>query len=82
MKTVIDIGDALKHGSARLCLPRMTQDEFWKFCQRNPELNVELSADGDLIFYSPTGGGTGNRNSRITRYLAEWTDAKRPGSVL
>lgn len=70
--TVINIGDALEHGSARLRLPRMTQNEFWAFCQRNPELDVELSVEGDLIFYSPTGGGTGNRNNELTRQLGNW----------
>jgi Uma2 family endonuclease len=80
MQTVIDIGDVLKYGSARLCLPRMTQDEFWRFCQRNPELNVELNADGDLIFYSPTGAGTGHRNIALSRYLDEW--AERDGGGL
>lgn len=79
MTLTIDLGDLLAEGHATLRLPRISQDKFWKFCQRNPELNVELSADGDLIFYPPTGGGTGNRNSHITRYLDEWAETDGSG---
>lgn len=75
MATVIDIGDALQHGAATLRLPRMTPEEFWEFCRRNPELNVERNVEGDLIFYSPTGAGTGNRNSELTRQLGNWAVA-------
>ena len=81
MATVIDIGDALQHGAATLRLPQMTPEEFWEFCQRNPELNVERNAEGDLIFYSPTGGGTGSRNIRISRYLDEWAENDGGGTA-
>ncbi len=76
MATVIDIGDALQHGAATLRLPRMTPDEFWEFCRRNPELNVERNAEGAIVFFSPTGGGTGKRNSELTRQLGNWAVAQ------
>jgi Uma2 family endonuclease len=75
MATVIDIGDVLQHGAATLRLPRMTPEEFWEFCRRNPELNVERNVEGDLVFYSPTGSGTGRRNSELTRQLGNWAVA-------
>jgi Uma2 family endonuclease len=34
-------------------------------CQANPEAVLELAADGTLIVMTPTGGETGQRNSRL-----------------
>lgn len=41
----------------------------------NPELRLELTAQGELIVTSPTGGKTGRRNSRILQRLLNWSDA-------
>ncbi len=38
----------------------------------NPELKVEQTADGEMVFMSPTGGETGLRNSEITAALVIW----------
>ena len=38
----------------------------------NPELNVEQTADGEMVFMSPTGGESGLRNSEINADLVIW----------
>jgi Uma2 family endonuclease len=38
----------------------------------NPELKVEQTADGEMVFMSPTGGESGLRNSDINADLVIW----------
>ncbi len=57
---------------------RVTHRQFFELCKDNPELRLELTAQGELIAMSPTGSKTGLRNTVIIRQLAEW--AKRDGN--
>jgi Uma2 family endonuclease len=79
MAQLIDSQKALGGGPETPLLPRMSFDAFWNFCQRNPDQQVELNAQGELIFMSPTGGTTGNRNVKILRFLDEWADEDATG---
>jgi len=81
MNSTIDLGDILTHGHDSLRLPRMSFDEFWSLCRQNPGLQVELSSEGDLVFMSPTGGRTGNRNATILRQLGDWADQNGAGLI-
>jgi Uma2 family endonuclease len=51
---------------------RLTDEQFYRLCEDNPELRLELTAEGELIVMSPTGSKTGLRNSRLTTQLGEW----------
>jgi len=51
---------------------RLTDDQFYRLCEDNPEMRLELSARGELIVMSPTGSKTGLRNSRLTTQLGNW----------
>jgi Uma2 family endonuclease len=78
----VDFGNALKSGGVSLRLPEMSHAEFYEFCQRNPALNVELSADGAIILMSPVDFHTDTINSRIVSKLIIWNDAlPEPGEV-
>ncbi len=57
---------------------RVTHQQFFQLCKDNPELRLELTAQGELIAMSPTGSKTGLRNTVIIRQLAEW--AERDGN--
>jgi Uma2 family endonuclease len=61
------------------CHP-MTDEEFMEFCQEHPDLNFEMTAEGELIVMAPTHSLTGARNSRICRYLDIWTEQDGRGS--
>lgn len=59
-------------GLAPLLLPpelRLTPEQFSLLCEANPEAMLELSADGQLITMSPTGGETGARNHSLSLAL-------------
>ena len=62
-------------------LNRMSDDEFYVFCRRNPEQKFERRADGTIEVLTMTGGTTGNRNSELLTDLTIWNRQGRPGFV-
>jgi Uma2 family endonuclease len=62
---------------APLLLPhdlRLTPEQFALVCVANPDAVLELTADGQLITMTPTGGETGRRNTRLLTRLQSWAD--------
>jgi Uma2 family endonuclease len=59
----------------------LTDDEFLKFCQQNPELRIESTANGALIVMPPTGGGSGKRNADLTVDVGLWNRQTDLGAV-
>lgn len=57
----------------------LTDEQFLQLCQQNRDLRLERTAEGELIIMPPTGWETGNRNSRLTQRLGNWTDADGTG---
>ena len=57
----------------------LTDDEFYEFCQHNPNLRIELDAKGALIVMPPTGGGSGKRNFSLTTQLGIWVEQTQLG---
>lgn len=55
----------------------MTDEQFYLFCQANPDLRIERTAEGEIIVMAPAGGATGHRNADLTAQLQIW--AKRQG---
>ncbi len=67
------------HESAAIVLDlrpviNLTDDQFYELCRANSELRIERTAEGEIQIMPPTGTRTGNRNSRLTQRLANWTD--------
>jgi len=52
----------------------LTDEQFYDLCRANSELRIERTAEGEILIMPPTGTRTGNRNSRLTQRLANWTD--------
>jgi Uma2 family endonuclease len=50
----------------------MTDAEFAAFCGEHPELNFEMSAEGELIVMAPTHSDTGATNFEIAGQLRNW----------
>lgn len=51
---------------------RLTDDQFYRLCADNPELRLELTADGDLIIMPPTFSGAGWRELAFGSRLEQW----------
>ena len=62
-------------------LERMTDDEFFHFCQQNRDLRIERTCNGEVILMSPTGSKTGMRNSEINFQLKAWNKQHQRGIV-
>ena len=58
---------------------KMTADEFWEFCNRNPTLNAELTKEGDVIIMPPTGWNATKRNAKVIRRLGNWAEINGEG---
>lgn len=58
----------------------LSEAEFYRLCQANPDLRLELTAEGHLILMPPTGWETGNRNFDLAQQFGNWV--KRDGSGL
>lgn len=56
----------------------LTSDQFYDFCQINRELQIERTAQGDLIIMTPAGGETSWRNSELVTAVNIW--AKQDGT--
>jgi len=59
----------------------LTDEQFSKLCQANPDIKLERTAKGELIVMPPTGGETGDRNSEINFQLRAWNKQNLLGKV-
>lgn len=59
----------------------MTDDEFYHFCQDNPDFKFERDTNGNIISMALTGGDTGRRNSDLLIELGIWNRNSRAGIV-
>ncbi len=60
---------------------KMTSDEFWEFCSKNPKLNAELTKEGEIIIMPPTGWETSDRNAELTTQLRIWAKKDKRGKT-
>jgi Uma2 family endonuclease len=51
---------------------RLTHEQFEQIALGNPDLRIELSADGELSIMPPTGGNTGRRNADLTYIIKSY----------
>lgn len=55
---------------------KLTPEQFAELAQINQELQLELTATGELIIMPPTGGETGHKNFEIYIDLGVWNRQK------
>lgn len=60
-------------------IERMTDAEFFYFCQDNKDFKFERTSEGQIILISPTGFITGDRNSSIIKQIRNWNDQYKLG---
>ena len=57
----------------------MTEDQFFDFCQINRELQIERTAEGDILIMAPEGGESGYQGSELLGELRNWAKRDRTG---
>ncbi len=60
---------------------RLTDDEFYDFCQANPSLHIEREADGQIVFQMPSNTKTGLQNADLIAELVIWNRKTKSGLV-
>jgi Uma2 family endonuclease len=60
---------------------QLTEEQFTRLCQENPELRIELTAQQELVIMPLTGSETRRRNSTLTQRLANWSETESNGVV-
>lgn len=60
----------------------MNQEQLYDFCAANPDLRVELTADGEIVKMPPAGAETGYRNCEIAAQLGNWSRQDGRGRAL
>src|SRR5437867_2441395 len=58
---------------------RMTDDEFFKFCQINRGFRIEMTKGGEMIIMLPTGGESGHRNFNLAVEFGIWAKSDGTG---
>ncbi len=60
---------------------KITAQQFEQLATYEQEARLELTASGELIIMSPTGGSAGRKNRRLTQQLGNWTDKNGAGEA-
>jgi len=66
---------------ATLTAQPMTDEEFTAFCAGHPDLNFEMTAEGEIIVMSPNNYLTGISNSDVSAELRNWARKDRRGAA-
>lgn len=53
---------------------KMTDEQFYEFCQENRDLRIERNQYGEITIMPPTGSEHGNRNFNIAGQLGKWSE--------
>src|SRR4028118_773286 len=64
-----------------LTIPRLSAEGFLELCQANRDLQLELTAAGEVIIMPPTFSWTGKQNSGLNAHLWNWNDKAGLGIV-
>lgn len=62
-------------------MSKISDQQFYDFCQTNPDLRIERNADGEIIVMPPAFADTGNRNGRVFGQLFVWAEANAAGEA-
>ena len=58
---------------------KISDDRFESFCRQNPDVEMEMTKEGELVIMPPTGGETGNRNFSLIVSFGNWVEANKSG---
>lgn len=59
----------------------LSDEVFEQLCQANRDVQLERTAQGELIVMPPTGGETGDRNDEMSFQLRAWNKQTRLGKT-
>ena len=60
---------------------QMDDEQLFRFCQINRDLQIERAADGDIIIMAPEGGTSGKGGSKLNAAFENWAERDGTGEV-
>jgi Uma2 family endonuclease len=60
---------------------RVSDEDFWRLCQENPDLRLERTAQGELIVMAPAAPDGSQRNMSLGAQLWNWNQQTNLGVV-
>ncbi|MBD2439642.1 Uma2 family endonuclease [Nostoc sp. FACHB-110] len=62
-------------------IAHLSDEQFYQLCIANRDLNLEMSAAGELIIVPPVGGESGNQEAELITDLEIWNRQAKLGKV-
>src|SRR5215510_12783264 len=59
----------------------MDDEQLFHFCQINRDLQIERTADGDVIIMAPEGGSSGLGSGKLTTVFSVWAEGDGTGRI-
>ncbi len=69
----------LTHPKLTIVADEMSEDEFFYFCQQNPNLRIEREADKKIKIMEPTGNESGFYELEVSSEVRNWAKADKTG---
>jgi Uma2 family endonuclease len=60
-------------------LKGISDEEYYKLCEDNPDLRIEMNCQREVIIMPPTGGDTGKRNFDLAFEFGSWVRRDQSG---
>jgi Uma2 family endonuclease len=60
---------------------QVNDDQFFEFCQLNRDLQMERSAEGDILIMAPEAGSSGRGGSKLVYLFERWAEGEGTGQV-
>lgn len=58
---------------------KLSDAEYWAFCEANPGQHIERTAEGEIVIMPPAGGESDYRSNESARQLANWASENGAG---
>jgi Uma2 family endonuclease len=58
---------------------KLTDDEFFEFCQLNRHVRIERTSEGEVIVMPPAGGESGSYEFRLGGFFHQWVEKDGQG---
>ena len=59
----------------------MNEDQFFQFCQINRDLQIERTAEGDILIMAPEAGSSGRGGSKLSALFDQWAERDGTGQA-
>src|SRR5213595_1036420 len=59
----------------------MDEEQFFQFCRLNRDLQIERTAEGDMIIMAPEAGSSGRGSSKLVAMFERWAERDGTGQV-